>query len=199
MLYILIAPSNSGKSYIEKEMVDNYGFKKLITTTTRPVRLNEVDGIDYNFVDEDTFLQLLYDGKFIEHRVYNTRVDNIPTKWLYGTEKIDIGLTNYVTVVDVQGCRELINYYGKDVCKVFYIDTPTELRMTRAKSRSDYNYSETQRRFKADKIDFDINNIKKFNPIIVRNYEENFVLDENGKVKVEYTNKNVSKLIKEIC
>lgn len=41
--------------------------KRLVTYVTRPPRPNEIDGIDYNFVSRETFLQKLANNEFFEH------------------------------------------------------------------------------------------------------------------------------------
>ena len=46
-MIVLVGESASGKSSIERNLVDNYGYKKIITYTTRQPRPNEVDGVDY--------------------------------------------------------------------------------------------------------------------------------------------------------
>lgn len=59
-----------------------YTFEKIITTTTRPIRENEINGIDYNFVSKENFLKDVKNKEFIEYSVYNN--------WYYGTRWYDI-------------------------------------------------------------------------------------------------------------
>ena len=46
-MIILVGESASGKSSIEKYLVDNYGYNKIISYTTREPREGDVDGVDY--------------------------------------------------------------------------------------------------------------------------------------------------------
>jgi len=52
---------------------------KLMTTTTRPARPGEQNGVHYNFVTREQFETMIRDNKLVEHNVY---ADNF-----YGTEK----------------------------------------------------------------------------------------------------------------
>lgn len=57
-----------------------YSFKKVVTTTTRPKRDDEINSEDYFFVSEDYFKDHLDD--FVEYSEYNS--------WLYGVKLYDI-------------------------------------------------------------------------------------------------------------
>ena len=48
-MIVLIGESASGKSSIERCLVEDYGYNKIVSYTTRPPRAGEVDGIDYHF------------------------------------------------------------------------------------------------------------------------------------------------------
>ena len=67
--------SASGKDYTATRLVEEYKkigipAKKVISYTTRPPREGEVDGVDYHFVDLETFIEMQYDNKFIEHNEF---------------------------------------------------------------------------------------------------------------------------------
>lgn len=53
-LVIIVGASGTGKSTLQKNL-EKGGYKKIITYTTRPPREGEQDGIDYHFVDDTTF------------------------------------------------------------------------------------------------------------------------------------------------
>ena len=59
-MIVLSSPSGAGKTTLSKKIQqsDN-SFKISVSHTTRKSRPNEVDGVDYNFVSEDKFLNLL--------------------------------------------------------------------------------------------------------------------------------------------
>ena len=54
-MLIIIGPSASGKTECAKILEKKYNLKKVITHTTRLPRINEINNIDYHFVNKETF------------------------------------------------------------------------------------------------------------------------------------------------
>ena len=66
-LVIISAPSGTGKTTIVRQlMLDNDNIKASISYTTRSIRPNETNGLDYVFVTEKTFESMLIQNMFIE-------------------------------------------------------------------------------------------------------------------------------------
>ena len=70
-MLVLVGPSASGKSAIVKYLMKNYGLEKFITCTTRPLRVGEVNGVDYYFLTNDEFSKYYEANQFIETVFYN--------------------------------------------------------------------------------------------------------------------------------
>ena len=100
MTIILIGASGSGKSSIEKVLADNYGYEKITSYTTRPIRNGETDGVDYNFVDHKTFSDMLESNLFAEYDEYSQ-------SRFYGTLKSDYADGNKVAVLTPNGFRNV--------------------------------------------------------------------------------------------
>lgn len=83
MLVVLSGPSGSGKdTVLEKLKEKDFSFEKTVSATTRPMREDEKDGIDYYFIDKNTFEKRIEEGYFLEYTLYN---DNY-----YGTPKSEV-------------------------------------------------------------------------------------------------------------
>lgn len=54
----LSGPSLSGKTELSKLLQKDHGFNSVISVTTRPQRAQEVDGVDYYFIDEKEYSKL---------------------------------------------------------------------------------------------------------------------------------------------
>ncbi|HPH04734.1 MAG TPA: guanylate kinase [Methylotenera sp.] len=66
-LFIITAASGAGKTSLIKALLAKDAQLKLsISHTTRKPRPSEVDGVDYHFVDDATFLSMLGEAKFLE-------------------------------------------------------------------------------------------------------------------------------------
>lgn len=59
-------PSGTGKSTLEDILTESFGFSRVISTTTRTPRFHEKEGVDYYFLDEAAFLDLMNRRGLIE-------------------------------------------------------------------------------------------------------------------------------------
>ena len=154
MVLILCGKSGVGKDAILKQLVER-GYKPIISTTSRPIRDGETDGVEYKFVSRAEFENLIEADKLVEYRKYDTLVGGVPDVWWYGVvkESLEDG-ERYVVILDVKGAKDFISYYGKDKCYVAHIAAADVIRTERAKKRGSFDEYEWERRMKADKYDF---------------------------------------------
>ena len=67
-LFIVSAPSGAGKTSLLKALTEVHdGLRVSVSHTTRSKRPGETDGVDYHFVDPDTFTRMAEKGEFLEH------------------------------------------------------------------------------------------------------------------------------------
>ena len=67
-LFIITAASGAGKTSLVKALLSlDTQVKLAVSYTTRKPRANEIDGVDYFFVDDATFNQRLAQGDFLEY------------------------------------------------------------------------------------------------------------------------------------
>lgn len=112
MIIALLGASGSGKSTLENELANKYGYEKIISHTTRKQRTGEVNGKDYHFIDNETFMEALERGLFAEYEEYSQNR-------FYGTLKSDYTSGNKVVVLTPNGYRQLQrNCKGDDIFTV---------------------------------------------------------------------------------
>lgn len=143
-MIVLVGESASGKSSIERCLVDDYEYKKVVSYTTRPPRNGEVDGIDYHFIDTEKFLKLKEDDFFAEVAMYRD--------WHYGTAKEDC-TDDKIAVLTPHGLRQISKVCGINVTS-FYINVPRRDRLIKLLQRGD-NIEEAYRRSLSDVGQFD--------------------------------------------
>lgn len=150
MLIVICGKSGSGKTTTAKEM-EKYGFKKLVTDTSRPMRPGEVNGIDYNFRSDQEFLDLMSKGRYAETVSYDT----VYGMWRYGSLKefYEESKEDQVIVLNPIGLKQVINTVKDGNYKSVYLDLDEDLILKRLKLRGD-NAKEVVRRLEADRIDF---------------------------------------------
>lgn len=67
-LIVLSGPSGAGKDTVVACMRKRgYPFRFVVTSTTRPPGAGETDGVDYHFVSQERFQEMLSRGEFLEH------------------------------------------------------------------------------------------------------------------------------------
>ena len=83
IMVILSSPSGAGKTTISKKIQQKYqNFKISVSHTTRKPRPNEVEGIDYYFINENDFENKIKNNKFYEYakifgNYYGTSKDSV--------------------------------------------------------------------------------------------------------------------------
>ena len=70
---VISGPGGVGKDTIAKELVDRTSIIYSVSMTTRKKRKNEVDGVDYFFVDKSTFEDNIKNNNILEYTLYNWR------------------------------------------------------------------------------------------------------------------------------
>lgn len=143
-MIVLVGESASGKSSIEKFLVDNYEYKKVVSYTTRPPRDNEINGVDYHFISVEEFLKLKEEGFFAETAKYR--------EWYYGTAKEDC-TDDKIAVLTPHGLRQISKVDGINVTS-FYICVPRRDRLIKILQRGD-SIEESYRRNLSDVGQFD--------------------------------------------
>ncbi len=116
-LFILSAPSGTGKSTILKQVMANLaGLAFSISHTTRQPRKGERNGVEYHFVDHPTFLAMRDRGEFLEYADVHGN--------FYGTSRTAVAEqmgrgVDAILDIDVQGA-EIIKKSGEiDAAYVF--------------------------------------------------------------------------------
>lgn len=141
-MIVIMGCSASGKSCIEKKLNEK-GFDRITSYTSRPIRKNETDHIDYHFISDEDFKTKLEKGFFAESTNYNS--------WLYGIAKEDCK-DNAIAVVEFFGFLELQRNKDLNIIS-FFIDVEERERVIRMMKRGD-NVMESFRRIISDQGSF---------------------------------------------
>jgi guanylate kinase len=105
LLFVVSAPSGTGKTTVVERLVETTpGLELSRSYTSRPARVGERDGIDYNFLSPDTFEAMARRGEFLEWaNVFGN---------FYGTGRRETEArlrtgADLFLVIDVQGARQV--------------------------------------------------------------------------------------------
>lgn len=172
MIYKILAimgKAGTGKSTLCKALLEQPEFlraKEIVSCTTRPIRQNETEGIDYHFLTNEQFTNQILAGEMIEATVFND--------WCYGTsinnlsaDVLNIGVFNPEGVILLKD-RDNIDL------KVIYLEANDKDRLLRQLNReANPDCHEIIRRFNADENDFSEEEIDYIEP-------DMFVTNNNG-------------------
>ena len=143
ILFVLSGPSGSGKTTLAKHLVNtmsNVDFA--ISYTTRKIREGEEDGIDYKFIDEIEFRDMIAGDQFAEWAEVHGN--------LYGTpvSEIDKVLNKGIDIlldIDVQGSSQIKMKYKNSV-HIFLVPPKINILRDRLSKRNTENSSDLERR-----------------------------------------------------
>ncbi len=166
---VLSGPSGAGKTSLIKNIENDIGdFYFSISTTTRPIREGEIDGVNYHFVDEEEFQKDIKADNFLEYAVVHGNH--------YGTslKPVREALADGKLVlfdIDVQGNTAINSRLG-DITTSVFITPPTlsELKK-RLENRSTDSKEVMQGRLKMAKRE--IQRISEYDYMIINDdFEE---------------------------
>lgn len=104
-IYVISAPSGAGKTSLCKELIDFFPqLRHSVSYTTRSIRPGEVNGVDYHFIDQDRFDQMIAAGEFAEWaqvhgNFYGTSLQTL-------RQALEAG-SDILLEIDCQGARQL--------------------------------------------------------------------------------------------
>lgn len=176
------APSGSGKTTIIKRVMDYFDcFEFSISATSRKPRVGETDGVDYYFLDKDTFVKRVQAGDFLEwEEVYEGT-------W-YGTLKSEIDRICkkgkiVIFDVDVNGGINLKKYFGDEALALFVMPPSIEVLEQRLRKRGTESEESIQKRL--GRSAKELNEASKFDVTIVNDNLERAV-EETRRVLEEF-------------
>lgn len=133
-LIIITAPSGAGKTTIVKyllEQIPTLAFS--VSATTRPIRPNETDGVDYYFLSTEEFKNKIENHEFVEWeevypgRFYGTLKTEVKRLWDAGKQ--------IIFDVDVKGALHLQNKFPGRTLAIFIKPPSVEVLIERLRNR----------------------------------------------------------------
>ncbi len=142
LLVVLSAPSGCGKDTVLSELDNRLEIRRSVSMTTRPIRAQETDGVDYYFVDEAYFLKMLDEDKILEYTSYSGNYYGTPRQavdeWLRSGETV-------VLKIEVEGAGNIRRLYPDSV-SIFLVPPSMHVLEDRLRKRSSESEEEIQSR-----------------------------------------------------
>jgi len=171
-LIVISAPSGTGKTTVVKKLLQqSTNLEASVSFTTRKMRENEKEGLDYFFVSEKTFTNMIQNDDFLEHA---TVFGNF-----YGTQKKSVSENlkkgvNIILEIDWQGALQIKSSMPSCVM-IFLIPPSKEVLLARLKNRGTDSDQEIAYRFNQAVLDLEQSN--KFDHVLVNDQLEKVVTE----------------------
>ena len=196
IIVILSSPSGAGKTSLVKEISKKNNFLISISHTTRKPRSNEIDGVDYYFIKQEEFKELIYKKKFLEYaKVFNN---------YYGSSKdvvinkLDNG-QNVIFDIDWQGTEQIkqkkLNY---KIITIFILPPSRKELFNRLLNRDlsdEKNAIERMKQFDKDVLHWKNYDLVVINDDFNKCYDKiiKYINSKKNNISVNYDKNEISK------
>jgi guanylate kinase len=141
-LLVVSGPSGVGKSTITNKLRSDSRFWISVSVTTRPIRVGEIDGLSYHFVDEEKFQSMIEADEFLEWAEFAGAKYGTPKDAVF--KALDEG-KNVILEIELKGARQVrMNY--RDAILIFIEPPNWEELKQRLISRGTESEQSTQAR-----------------------------------------------------
>ena len=160
-LIVISGPSGSGKGTIVSKLMEKENRWLSISTTSRPIRSNDKEGVTYNFVSREEFEDKIKEGYFLEYTEYAGNYYGTPKGKI--KEKLEEG-TDVFLEIEIEGASKIKKLVPE---AIFIFIMPPSLKelILRLKARNTDSNISIIKRFKESYKE--INEVTKYNYVVV--------------------------------
>ena len=170
-LLVVSGPSGVGKSTITNRLRGDDRFWISISATTRAKRAGEVDGIDYHFVSEDKFNQMITENEFLEWAEFAGSKYGTPKKAV--NEALQNG-KNVILEIELNGARQVRK--NTKTAILIFIEPPSWEELTnRLINRGTESEQSTQARL--DRAKEELSASSEFDYVVINHQVEQSVAE----------------------
>ena len=126
-MIVITGPSASGKTATCLCLQEKFGIRKVVTHTTRSMRMGEINDVDYHFVSKEEFLKMKENDEFVETVFYNGNY--------YGTSRKEVKIDKCMAV-ELNGAKTYKSFHDPKIV-LFFMNLDEETCRERMLSRGD--------------------------------------------------------------
>ena len=126
-MIVITGPSASGKTATCLYLQEHFGIRKVVTHTTRAMRVGEKNDVDYHFVTKEEFMRMKENDEFVETVFYNGNY--------YGTSRKEVRIDKCMAV-EREGAKTYKSF-GDPKIVLFFMNLDEETCRQRMLQRGD--------------------------------------------------------------
>jgi guanylate kinase len=112
-VYVVAAPSGTGKTSLVKALNDSIeNLAVSVSHTTRPMRPNEVNGVNYFFIEKSEFMRMVESGEFIEHAHVFDNCYGTSKQWVEDKQSKGVDV---ILEIDWQGHQQIKKLFPSSI------------------------------------------------------------------------------------
>lgn len=153
-IIVLLGASATGKDTVVKHISEKYSIPIAVSYTTRPMRSNETQGVEYYFISDDEMHEKFKNGEVIEHTSYYIQSEDVSYTYANVTSEFEKG--DYIlTILNPHGLYQFNESQYKDSLVSIMLNCDDRVRLVRSLNRDEnVNVNEVLDRFRRDELDF---------------------------------------------
>lgn len=184
-IIVLLGASATGKDTIAKHISEKYSIPIAVSYTTRPMRSNETQGVEYYFVSDDEMHEKFKNGEVIEHTSYYIQSEDVSYTYANVISEFEKG--DYIlTILNPHGLYQFKQSLYKDNLVSIMLNCDDRVRLIRSLDRDEnVNVYEVLDRFRRDELDF-----------VERRPKTDYEIDTNKPLEKVFN--DIDKIIEEI-
>ena len=172
LLIVISGPSGCGKDTVVKSLMEkNKNIWLSISCTSREIRGNEKDGVDYYFLSNEEFEEKIKNNEMLEYAKYADNYYGTPKEYI--SKHLDNG-EDVILVIEIQGALK-IKELLPDTTFIFILPPSMDELKNRLTNRGTETIEKIDKRFK--RAYTEINEVSKYNYVVV-NDEVNIASDK---------------------
>ena len=180
-LIVISSPSGGGKGSVIAGLLKNDNKTRWlsVSTTSRPIRTNDIPGVTYDFVTKEEFEQKIKDDYFLEYTNYVGNYYGTPKQHI--KEKLDQGI-DVILEIEIEGATN-IKKLIPEALFIFIMPPSLKTLVQRLKKRNTDSKEKIIERFNTAYKE--INEVTKYNYVVVNDVLEDAIEKVEAIIKAE--------------
>ncbi len=180
-LIVISAPSGSGKGSVIEGLLKNDSKNRWlsVSTTSRPIRTNDIPGVTYNFVTKEEFEKKIEEGYFLEYTNYVGNYYGTPKEFI--SDKLNSGI-DVILEVEIEGASN-IKKLIPEALFIFIMPPSLQEMVKRLKKRGTDSKEKILERFHTAYKE--INEVTKYNYVVVNDKLDEAIDKVEAIIKAE--------------